>query len=295
MIDSPISKEDLPALFRSADRLSCKGQVTRKRLLVIALALDVVASALGGYRRSTVSNEYVLLILIIGLSFTVWLLLTRPEGDWYLGRSLAESVKTLAWRYMMCSEPYDFGLPQKGAEHSFVLALNRLIQQHPQIGSGLAPAGGQDVQVTDRMRSLRALPVEDRLAFYVRYRIQDQQEWYCSRGLRARHMAGLFRGLIVGFQALACLAALYLVLHPETNYSAIGLLTTVVASFAAWQQLNQAESLAQAYGIAAQELASAQSLVSQITTENELSDFVVSVERAVSREHTMWLARRKYP
>jgi hypothetical protein len=295
MEHTQLSSDELPALFRSADALSVRGQINRKRFLAATLAFDVAASAMSGYRDSVALNKFVLLALILGLSLTIWLLLERPETEWYLGRSLAESVKTLAWRYMMCSEPYVYGLPDGEAERSFIAAINRLVRDHPQLGAGLIPSGGCDVQVTQRMRSLRVLRFEDRLSFYVRFRIQEQQQWYRDRGERAALSAKTLKRLVVAFQALACVIALLIVLYPSTGFSAVGLLTTVVASLAAWQQLSQSESLAQAYGIAAQELASAQSLESQIKTEQQFSDFVSSVERAVSREHTMWLARRNHP
>ena len=33
--------------------------------------------------------------------------ITRPERTWYEGRAVAESVKTLAWRYMVRGESFE--------------------------------------------------------------------------------------------------------------------------------------------------------------------------------------------
>ena len=48
----------------------------------------------------------VLLFFISGL-ITVVIQLLKKEKDWYAGRALAESVKTLSWRFIMCAEPYE--------------------------------------------------------------------------------------------------------------------------------------------------------------------------------------------
>ena len=34
------------------------------------------------------------------------LLILQPERTWYEGRAVAESVKTLAWRYSVCADPF---------------------------------------------------------------------------------------------------------------------------------------------------------------------------------------------
>jgi hypothetical protein len=50
--------------------------------------------------------------------------------------------------------------------------------------------------------------------------------------------------------------------------------------------------LSQSYGLAAQELNSLADLVVHQTDEGSFGTWVQEVEGAISREHTMWLARR---
>jgi len=50
--------------------------------------------------------------------------------------------------------------------------------------------------------------------------------------------------------------------------------------------------LSQSYGLAAQELNALADLVVRQTDEGAFGTWVQEVEAAISREHTMWLARR---
>jgi hypothetical protein len=50
--------------------------------------------------------------------------------------------------------------------------------------------------------------------------------------------------------------------------------------------------LGRAYGLAYQELLTFLSLTGEVHSESELHDLVDSGETAISREHTMWVARR---
>jgi hypothetical protein len=57
-------------------------------------------------------------------------------------------------------------------------------------------------------------------------------------------------------------------------------------------QLRRYQELSQSYLITATELSLIKSKIHQIETEEELSNFVDDAETAISREHTLWLARR---
>jgi hypothetical protein len=59
----------------------------------------------------------------------------------------------------------------------------------------------------------------------------------------------------------------------------------------AWNQMKRNEELSQSYGLATQELIFIYEQSTQVKTEEELSNYVISSENAISREHKMWLAR----
>ena len=53
--------------------------------------------------------------------------------------------------------------------------------------------------------------------------------------------------------------------------------------------------MSRAYGLAHQELLAIASLCETITSEDELAAIVVDGEGAISREHTMWVAKQTAP
>jgi hypothetical protein len=60
----------------------------------------------------------------------------------------------------------------------------------------------------------------------------------------------------------------------------------------AWVQTKDYSTLAEAYAITEQEVALVAVRLGQVTSEEAWAQFVLEAESAISREHTMWRARR---
>lgn len=56
--------------------------------------------------------------------------------------------------------------------------------------------------------------------------------------------------------------------------------------------MRQHEELAQSYAVAALELGFIEEQVGRVSDDKGLSAFVADAESAISREHTLWIARR---
>lgn len=76
----------------------------------------------------------------------------------------------------------------------------------------------------------------------------------------------------------------------QANY--LPLLAAVVAAVFAWLQLKRHQELAKAYGVAALELGTMLGRISECDSADRLAAFVEEAEEAMSREHTLWRARR---
>jgi len=75
-------------------------------------------------------------------------------------------------------------------------------------------------------------------------------------------------------------------------FSPIGFITTLASISVAWVEMKKFQELSQSYALAAQELASAESLMVHVDDQASLSTYVNDTENAISREHTMWCAKR---
>jgi hypothetical protein len=87
-------------------------------------------------------------------------------------------------------------------------------------------------------------------------------------------------------------AAILLVGRPESKIKLTGLFTSLASALIAWLQLNQHKELAQSYCVTELDLGLVQEQAQYVKSDRDLSDFVGDAENAISREHTLWTARR---
>lgn len=289
-----LKDDDLPALFQAADRGSASGQKTYVRLTAGRLGLLVLAGICAGLSFSRDREDPPAAVaaaaFVVAALVEILLLTQRPERDWYDGRALAESAKTLAWRYACGGAPFPIQLGVS-ADTLFTDRIQE-IQQHAPGRNSLAPVTG--VQITPRMRHLRSRTQLERRTAYLNGRIQDQQTWYSSKATVNRRSARSWRFALLAAEAAGFFAALLKALE-VLDIDLFSAALALAATGAAWLELRQHESLARAYSIAAQELASAHTRLENVTDEAVWASSVDDAEEAISREHTLWRASRSTP
>ena len=287
-VDSPI---DFPALFQSADEESRRAQKSYLRAFRFRL-FALLAAAFGGALTLTTTEVEVggwiaFVAFVCALGAELHIATTTPLKTWYEGRAVAESAKTLAWRYMVCGKPFTAQVAD--VDNQFLSQTFSLLQDLGSAPLGMGIVGGQ--QITDKMRYVRGLDLVQRQAIYLQGRIQDQQRWYAGRAKwndgRARIfvlMSIILESAGVVFGALAILG--------WDDFDALGFLAAAAGTVTAWLEAKQHRNLATAYSIASQELAAAATELVMIKTEERWADFVGEAEEAISREHTLWRASR---
>ena len=66
----------------------------------------------------------------------------------------------------------------------------------------------------------------------------------------------------------------------------------LASAFIAWMEVKQHSELAQAYSVAEFDLSLVEERGDYVCDETTFSSFVADAENAISREHTLWIARR---
>jgi hypothetical protein len=230
--------------------------------------------------------------LLIGSAVLTWIIrYQKHEKTWYAGRAVAESVKSMAWRYMTKSDPYamdDIGQ----ADAAFAADLAEILRQRANLGSTFGAASGTEPEITAQMRQLRSLDAGSRLTAYIGQRIQDQRAWYSRSAAKNQLRRGQWFGVVIALQALAAVAAIYVVGYPQTDLNIAPVLAAAASACLAWMQVKQHQELAQAYNVASHDLGFVEAKSATVRTDAELSNFVGDAETAISREHTLWIARR---
>ena len=281
-----------PLLFKIADTKSKKSQNIFIRLNIFILLLLILSSVSSIY--TTVPKNittFSTICLILSTLFNIYILFFRPEKSWYEGRAIAESVKTLTWKFITNTKPFKISLQQEKAEQIFNENLKKIIGQRRDFYILIGQNYPDGNMISDEMISIRNCSFEERKKKYVEDRIQDQINWYSYKTKQNALNKNIALGLIICFQILAIFFFIF-EKNLFINYSFTSILITMTSVFMTWLQLKRFQELTDAYGITATELKFIKEKSKFILDDNQLEKYVDDTETAISREHTLWLARR---
>jgi hypothetical protein len=288
-----LKDDDLPGYWREADLASLAGQLQTLLLARVRFG-GLLLAALGGV-LDFAADPVNLAALLIAAGFATALVaevtswVAQPERDWYAGRALAESAKTLAWRYAVCADPFPVEMPVDQAR----ALLTQRIAEVSQEASDRVTVRERQAVITPAMERLRMAAFEDRKAAYVEDRTRAQQRWYADKADANKRAGTRWRLFLIGGEVLSLgLAAARVFGDWEVDLA--GFCAALIASAAAWATLKQFTTLAAAYSTTAGELA-IQAARLDFVKETEWPVTVADAEEAISREHTLWLASRTSP
>ncbi|SDX74758.1 Protein of unknown function [Lutibacter oricola] len=289
---------DFPNYFQASDNISVQSQSNYLHFIRVDLVSMILASALAIYNYQLTEYKlfiYIIsgLLLLLSLVLTIILKSKNFEDTWYQGRALAESCKTLTWRFIMCSEYFEKNILEIKVKERFIERIKEITNEFSSLTKELNSKTLNLPIVTKKMLELRAMDFSDRKSYYISKRIEDQKEWYSTKAEHNKGKYNLWFYIIIISQVLALISVVFLIKNPENNWNFVGLFTTVASSSISWLQLKQYQELKQAYTTASQELNFIVSLSEKVKTEDELSKFILDSENAISREHTLWVAQRR--
>lgn len=286
-----MNEGDFPALYQSADDLSLESQkafLDALRLHLVLLVLAAVLSVLNIPHWSAAILQA--LVLLGAMSCAIYLAMKRPERYWYAGRAVAESIKTITWRFMCRAEPFQ-NQDDKISSSEFLQKLKAIVEQNTDVAKELTKhlAG---MQITDTMAANRALDLEERKRLYADHRIANQLKWYAEKARHNKSRTKLFFRVLIGINALAVVIALFRIQFPGSPFWPTDILVTLAASLLSWMQARRFSELSASYALAAHEIGLIRMQSMSSTSDRDFSGFVGDTENAFSREHTQWVARQ---
>jgi hypothetical protein len=289
-----VAESEFPPLYLAADQNSLDGQRRYFNATRLRLAMLVLAAAFGLFTWRTAGGDLAGIgaatAFVVALLAELYLLQARPDRLWYDGRAVAESAKTLAWRYLVGGSP--FGREEVNEREADKLLLDRFRQITGSLGGAhLVPITGAAEQISPALRRYRSLPLEERRELYRNGRIGGQQAWYARTARWNERRATQWSLVLTTLEAMG-LAGGVLKATGVLRVDLLGLASAVVAGGAAWVQAKQHQTLATAYAVTSQELSTISGQVDWASTEQEWAHFVDQAEEAISREHTLWRASR---
>ncbi|MFP3596978.1 DUF4231 domain-containing protein [Chryseobacterium sp. SIMBA_029] len=294
-----MNDNNYPNYFIAGDIASKKAQTWYIRLVAIDLLLMVVSALLSIYNYQTEESKTIVYwisggMLFMAMLISVFLKLKKYEDIWYRGRALAESCKTLTWRFIMRSEYFESTITDEEAKHRFVARIREINNQFVDLNKILSAKKLNLPVITSEMEKIRKLSLDKRKKYYLDERIQSQIDWYSSKADNNKSKyERWFLGVIV-FQFLAVASIVYLIKVPMSNFNLVGLFSTVSASGFSWLQVKKYQENKEAYTTATSELILIKAEGNKNLPEDKFSEYVLDSENAMSREHTMWLAQKRF-
>jgi hypothetical protein len=292
-----LSQEDLPALFQAADLNSVEAERSFLRRSGTGLTMVVCAAAAGGlitYWHIPGTGADLMGIgaaaaFAIAMLVRISLLTDQPERIWYGGRAVAESAKTLAWRYSVGGAPFQIDQNPDEVDLAFTRRLEDILTDLD--SASLAPPTGREKQITRKMRELRNRSLDERKEGYRVGRIEDQTLWYSRKATWNKKRSRQWNLALVSLEGFGLVGAI-LTAAGVLRIDVLGFTGAMAAAFASWLQTKQYSSLVEAYSVAAHELSAIDHRVPLQRTEDSWAKFVSESEDAISREHTLWRASR---
>lgn len=285
-----------PGLYQGADAASLTAQKTYLLLQRAHLGSLILGSTIAAFAAvgTEAAGEWlytaIAIVLVLGL-LVLWVARSRNDDKvWFDCRAIAESTKTASWRFMMGAPPFSEG---DSVEERFISELREIREARPHSNKDIAGQIDANASaITDFMKEMRGRAFGERKTFYIDCRLRDQKRWYSKKAnINARSGTHWF-WVTAGLQALAVTIAIIEAVTAGFQINIVPVLATCAAAVAAWSQMKHHSELAQTYALAAQELGELDSIAVSLTDEVKFPQLVEQVEETISREHTMWCARR---
>ena len=285
---------DLPALYRLADASAIAAQARYLKLVRTQLAMLLIGSVSGVAAQLTdisplayVGVTAYIILVLVRLEITV----NEADSAWYDNRQVAESVKSLAWRYAVGGAP--FGLTPIGEDSDADRLLGARVSEvlHDASHLPMPSADGSYEQITEGMRRLRQSSLEDRMSAFADGRVRRQLEWYSTRATEQARRSGRLDVAMLAASGTAVFCGLLQALS-VLDVNLMGLAGITAAIVATWAATNHYRKQSKGYALAAHQLTLVQSLLPTQSTEEEWEAFVNDAEDGISREHTSWRVAR---
>lgn len=285
-----MNQDELPALHRSADALANQSQKGFFLALGVHVFCLIVAAALSVLNslnwQAAVCQA---LVMLLALACSVYLAASRPDKIWYLARAVAESIKTMAWRYVCRAEP--FNGDDAAARAEFRRRLRSIIEQNPKVTGRLTENLGE-AQVSNRMEEIRFADHASRVKTYAECRIRDQLTWYISKQRTNAHKAKTCFALLIASNVIAVVLALMKIRYPSAAFWPTDIVLACAGALLTWMQARRYSELSASYATAATDISLFEDQLTAGISEGDFSTFVGDAENAFSREHTLWIARQ---
>ena len=272
--------------------ISCQKKYFRLfKLQILVLSLIAFLSLLppfSGTGTDIIKHSIELILIIVVLSIMIWQYNINYTKGWENARYLAESILSNAWLFVWRYEPFDGD--DTSASGKFIDIVENLETQID-LGGFLAPVPPQKNGISYWMKNFRGDDPDTKRDTYIKYRLDDQIDWYTNKASHNQKRSALWFIAGLSFLGVGAILTIGVIVGYLPNWSFLGFFTTVSVSISSWFQAKRNDELKITYSVTAQELLRFRDRMKLTLDEDELGILVEYTEKAISREHKLWLTR----
>lgn len=283
---------DYPAIYKEADNISNKTQKNYLVILWAFLCMLVVSSILFTYFDFNIVVKIInaaISLAIVVLSFVFHF--HNFQGIWYNARAVAESIKTISWRYAIKAEPYD--IADGDAKKLFLKTIKRIIDMNHDFQKSITADYGNQQSIPENLTNIRQLSFNERLDVYHKYRVIEQRDWYIKKSKFNKERSNLFFCLLIIISGVLSVIVFLSFSKAINNFIfPVSILLTLVSVLFTWVQTKKYKELDKIYALTSHEINFIATQKDDVKSDKMLSEYVDNSENAFSREHTQWIARK---
>ncbi|MCL2129372.1 MAG: DUF4231 domain-containing protein [Treponema sp.] len=283
---------DYPAIYKEADNISNKTQLNYLYVLLTFLGMLVVSSIIFTYFSNIYAMKLanaIISLIIIAISFILYFY--EFQGKWYNARAVAESIKTISWRYAVKAEPYDG--TDEDSKRILLKTINQIIKMNHDFKKCIEAEYSDQQSIPESMINIRHLPLAERIIIYHKHRVLDQRDWYKNKSIYNKKRAKLFFTILIIISIFLSVLLFYSLKETDNNlYFSSAILLTLISVVFSWIQIKKYDELKKSYALASHEINFIASMKEDFSKDSDFSAYVINAENAFSREHTQWIARK---
>lgn len=285
---------DFPNWFQVADKLSTKYQNQFYRLYFLHILFLILLTALSVYPKVTKwTISFQIIIVVCVLISSLGLFLNKPDRKWYSARSLAESIRTITWRFVTRAEPFHEDCDI--AKVKFINSIKKIVNQNQELKILISADINEDL-ISYRMQELRNGTLQKRKSAYLSYRIKSQLDWYKKNSRKNNFRSNLLFSIVIILNIIAVVLAASRLGYVNEKVWPTDIIVTAAIGLVGWIQVKKYSELSASYSLTASEITQIKIdyFLYPISDEKAFSDFISDTENAFSREHTQWYARKDH-
>lgn len=283
-----------PTIFKTLDANAIKARRLFFRLLILDVILLILipASILSTSFYISSITFRVIPILPIFIVFCINIVWPTPTlvKNWQTLRSAAESVKKEYMIYSVACPPYQIKNDQYSKE-KLISNIDKILEEVKEKPANLSPKESNNLYFTELGRKLRSSEFDLRVKYYLKNRLEDQINWYSTKSNRNSSSDSHYKVLMFLFLIVSALVAFYTSVFQYSLVGAVDIMVAIILGLQTYGNASRFSELAITYNNILFELESCKASM-QVESEEKFCEFVLKIENAISREHSVWSFKR---